>query len=86
MRSLARHFRPLAAPLAVLAAHALALSALLRLDVVGLLLGAAATPPLSLLLLVAAFYVLRLGAFFVVPGWLLCRMVSVVGAVLDERR
>lgn len=86
MNETARHFRPLGAPLIVLALHAIALHVLVRLDVVGRLLGAAATPPLALVAVVGVFYVLRVLAYFVVPGWLLCRMVGVVGAVWGERR
>lgn len=82
MRRLARLFRPLVAPLLVLVAHLVTLAVLVRIDVVGRLLGAAAAPPLALVAVVGAFYVLRLGAYFVVPGWLLCRMVAVVAAAV----
>lgn len=82
MREHARHFRPLVAPLLLLVAHLVTLAVLVRIDVVGRLLGAAAAPPLALVVVVGAFYVLRLGVYFVVPGWLLCRMVGVVAAVL----
>lgn len=82
MSDVLRHLRPLVAPLLVLLAHVLTLQALVRLDVVGRLLGAAATPPLGLLAVVAVFYVLRVFAYFVVPGWLLCRMVGVAAAVM----
>lgn len=50
---------------------------------------AVGAPPAWPLLRLLGVYVLRLCASFVVPGWLLCRMVGVVGvvgAVLDDQR
>ena len=42
--------------------------------------------PITLVFAVGLFYVLRLFAYFVVPGWLLLRMIGVVGNVLRAAR
>jgi hypothetical protein len=59
-----------APPLGLLVAHGLALRGLYAADVVARVLGAA-SPPWGLVLVLVAFYLLRIIAYFVAPGWLL---------------
>jgi hypothetical protein len=77
-------FAPLGPPLALLGVHALALRALYAADVMGRLLGAV-SPSGWLVLLLACFYLLRLVAFFVAPGWLLVAVVRVAVALRRGR-
>lgn len=71
-----------AAPLIVGAGHLLLLTVLARIDTVRELLGAA-RPSIPLALLLFGFYVLRLVAIFVVPGWLIA---NVAWALFKARR
>jgi hypothetical protein len=66
-------WRPLVAPLSVLALHALVLRILVETGAVGQVLGAA-EQNLAWVAVLAVFYLLRLVAFFVAPGWLLVAM------------
>jgi hypothetical protein len=76
--------RPLVPPLALLALHEIALRALAAKDVVGQILGAAEAPAPALVALMVAFYLVRLVAIFVAPGWLLLALAC--GAISWRRR
>ena len=71
MTSFGAFARPLALPIALLALHEIALRALAAKDVVGQILGAAEAPAPALIALMVAFYLVRLAAIFIAPGWLL---------------
>ncbi len=67
-------------PLLLIAVHLLLLRALASMNVVHELLGTA-RPDLGLVALLGFFYLLRLLAFFVAPGWLVFRVVGAVRGV-----
>jgi hypothetical protein len=77
--------RPLALPLALLGLHEIALRALSAMDVVGRILGAAAAPDPALVALLGAFYVVRLAAIFVAPGWILLALGRTILALRHRR-
>lgn len=77
MKPVWRMIRPLYAPLAVLVLHALALELLYRADVLSELLGTT-SPNVAAAFALALYYVLRIVAIFICPGWLLFALARVV--------
>ena len=64
-------------PLIIAAVHLALLLVLARIDTVRELLGTA-NPSIPLALLLFAFYVLRIVAIFVLPGWMIVRFARAV--------